>query len=104
VPEENYSLNELKQYFGDLVALKDNIHFRRIMNRNDHTISYLQEQLRIHDPKDDVGIAKLQAELTVVEKWRDEFRDAKKTLFELEKRLQPAITKNNEGGLVPPSQ
>ena len=85
MPTENYSVKELKQYFSDLIALSDNIHFRRVMNRNDHAIMYLQDQLRMHDPKDAVGIAALQAELTHVIKFSDEFRDAKKSIFELEK-------------------
>jgi hypothetical protein len=37
-----------------------------------------------------------------MQKFRDEFRDCEKLLFELEKRNKPAITNDNQSGLVPP--
>jgi hypothetical protein len=95
-------IKELIEHFADLKALRNNIHFRRLMNRNDAGIVHLQDSLMVAEPTEAVRIASLQAELMHMQKFRDEFRDCEKLLFELEKRNKPAITNDNQSGLVPP--
>ena len=90
------------QVLEDLKVLKGTQAYTRTMQRNELAIEFLMNKLVATDATDAVAVGKIQAEVGVHIRMRDEYLNCEKMIFMLAKEKNPDITDGHDSGLVPP--